>query len=78
MTGFLVRNLESYAMLKEMGLTKFCVLDASMYVWNDEAAAFWREEGVLRNTIPLELNQKELRHRYNKKRARCSSTGIFL
>ncbi len=66
MTGFLVRNLESYAMLKEMGLTKFCVLDASMYVWNDEAAAFWREEGVLRNTIPLELNQKELRHRYNK------------
>lgn len=66
MTGFLVRNLESYAMLKELGLSRVCVLDASMYVWNEEAAAFWREEGVLRNTIPLELNQKELRHRYNK------------
>lgn len=66
MRGFLVRNLESYAMLRELGMEKDCVLDSSMYVWNDEAVRFWQEEGILRNTVPLELNQKELRHRYNK------------
>lgn len=66
MSGFLVRNMEAYAMLREQGLKNCCVLDASMYTWNDEAAAFWREEGILRNTIPLELNEKELRHRNNR------------
>lgn len=66
MTGFLVRSLEAYGMLKTMGYGNRCVLDHSMYTWNDEAAAFWREEGILRNTAPLELNEKELRHRDNQ------------
>lgn len=63
MKGFLVRNLESYAMLKEQNLQKNCVIDASLYTWNEETIAFWNEEGILRNTVPLELNEKELRHR---------------
>ena len=66
MRGFLVRSLESYAALKELGYKEKCVLDASMYTWNDEAEAFWREEGVLKNTIPLELNEGELKHRDNR------------
>ena len=66
MKGFLVRNLESYGMLKRAGLEKSCVLDASMYAWNNEAVSFWREEGVMRNTIPFELNEGELRHRDNQ------------
>lgn len=66
MKGFLVRNLESYGMLKRAGLEKFCVLDASLYAWNNEAVSFWREEGVMRNTVPFELNEGELRHRDNR------------
>ena len=65
MKGFLVRNLESYAVLKKMGYGEKCILDASMYTWNDQSVDFWREEGVLRNTIPLELNEGELKHRDN-------------
>lgn len=65
MKGFLVRNLESWAMLRDRGLAEQCVLDHSMYTWNDEAVAFWRAEGASGNTVPLELNEKELRHRDN-------------
>lgn len=65
MTGFLVRNLESYSVLAQMGLADRCVLDHSLYTWNDEAIHFWKDQKVLRNTVPLELNEKELRHREN-------------
>lgn len=65
MTGFLVRNLETYSMLARMGLSDKCVLDHSMYTWNDEAIHFWKYQKILRNTVPLELNEKELRHREN-------------
>ncbi|MCI5902234.1 MAG: U32 family peptidase [Blautia sp.] len=67
MKGFLVRNLESYALLKEAGYGELCILDHSMYTWNQEAISFWNQEGVRGNTIPLELNEKELRHRDNRK-----------
>lgn len=66
MKGFLVRNLESYGMLKKAGFEKLCVLDASMYTWNNRAVSFWREEGIMRNTVPFELNERELRHRDNR------------
>lgn len=65
MKGFLVRNLESYGMLCRHGWQKYCVLDASLYTWNNEAVAFWQGEKVLRNTIPYELNEKEIAHRNN-------------
>ena len=32
---------------------------------DDEAIRFWKDQGILRNTVPLELNEKELRHREN-------------
>lgn len=66
MQGFLVRNLEGYEMLREMGYAEKCVLDFSMYTWNNEAIDFWEKEKILRNTAPLELNEKELRHRNNQ------------
>lgn len=65
LSGFLVRNLESYSALAQMGLADKCVLDHSLYTWNDEAIRFWKNQGILRNTVPLELNEKELRHREN-------------
>ena len=65
LSGFLVRNLESYSALAQMGLADKCVLDHSLYTWNDEAIRFWKDQEILRNTVPLELNEKELRHREN-------------
>ena len=65
LSGFLVRNLESYSALAQMGLADKCVMDHSLYTWNDEAIRFWKDQGILRNTVPLELNEKELRHREN-------------
>ena len=45
LSGFLVRNLESYSALAQMGLADKCVLDHSLYTWNDEAIRFWKESG---------------------------------
>lgn len=67
MKGFLVRNLESFAELKKEGLASKCMLDHSMYTWNDQAVQFWNEQGVLGNTVPLELNEGEIRHRDNSR-----------
>lgn len=64
--GFLVSNLEAYAMLKERGYVHRCVGDHMLYTWNDQAVDFWRSEGLLRNTAPVELNYKELLHRDNQ------------
>ena len=66
MTGFLVRNLETFAILKKAGLAEKCVLDHSVYTWNDEAVDFWIGQHVMRNTVPLELNEGEIRHRNNQ------------
>ena len=65
LSGFLVRNLESFGILKSMGLNHMAVLDANMYTMNDESRSFWKEQGVAWDTVPLELNQKELRYRDN-------------
>ena len=58
--GFLVRSPETLARLSEKGLAPLSRLDAGLYVWTDEAAAFYRELGVQALTAPFELNKKEL------------------
>ncbi|MGI6094267.1 MAG: DUF3656 domain-containing U32 family peptidase [Lachnospiraceae bacterium] len=58
--GFLVRNLETYAILKKVGLEEKAVLDFHMYRMNDRAAAFWKKQSAQACTVPLELNQKEI------------------
>ena len=63
MRGFLVKDLEAFALLSEKGYQKNAVLDASLYTWNDRSAEFFLSQGVQRITAPLELNGKELMHR---------------
>ncbi len=63
--GFLVRNLESWALLKKLGLERKAVLDYVLYSFNNRAESFWELEGVKRQTLPLELNERELQRRYN-------------
>ncbi len=64
--GILVRDLESYAVLRAAGLSSSCIMDTSMYTWNNRAVNYWMEEGVLRTAAPIELNGKELKHRDNQ------------
>lgn len=65
LSGFLVRNLESFAMLKMHGLQSYVVLDQNLYTMNQQAQRFWGEQGAAKDTASLELNEKELRQRHN-------------
>ncbi len=62
LTGFVVQNMESFVFLRdETGVSPERIIpDASLYIWNREAAAFWREQGVRHMTLPLELTGEEL------------------
>ncbi len=65
--GFLVRNLEELGCLSGMGLLKKAVTDYSVYTFNDNAKNTLDELGVMRTTVPLELNGKEIHGRDNEK-----------
>lgn len=73
LSGFLVRNLESYGILKEMHLEHRTILDFNVYTMNEESRSFWVEEGILWDTVPLELNSRELAFRENG----CSEMLIY-
>lgn len=60
---FVVKNLEETAFLKESGWIIPVILDHNLYTFNQRAHSFWKEQGILMDTLPLELNEKELRTR---------------
>ena len=60
-----MRNLESFAVLKRLGLAHLAVLDSSVYTWNNRSVHFWQSQGVLRTTVPAELNSREITEREN-------------
>lgn len=64
--GILVRNLEEIGFLKHSKSHKTIILDHNMYTFNQSALEFWREHSIIKNTIPLELNEKELKWRSNE------------
>lgn len=58
--GVMVRNLEGYEWLREIGWKKEIIADANLYAWNNESKGFFAGRGI-GMTAPLELNGKELR-----------------
>lgn len=58
--GFLIRNYESFAFVKENAPDLSVVMDCNMYEFNREAKKFWKEQNVQGLTAPLELNYREL------------------
>ena len=64
--GFVVRNYESIGFVKEYFPKADMVIDHTLYTYNNEAKKAFGEFGILRDTIPLELNKKEIRHRDNQ------------
>lgn len=65
--GFLVRNLEELGYLSKLDLLEKAVTDYSVYTFNDNAKNTLDEWGVMRTTVPLELNGKEIHARDNEK-----------
>ena len=59
--GFVIRNLEEYAFLQEIGYNGEIRSDAGIYIWNQYSMNFWskRLSGI---HCPLELNKKEWKH----------------
>ena len=60
-TGFVVKNLESYQWLLNQQIEKPVILDANLYTFNERAKMFWKKQkNVLFETLPVELNSREL------------------
>lgn len=66
LSGFLARNLESYVWVRRLGAADRCRLDAPLYTWNAWSRAFWEQEGIAGDTVPLELNGREIAARDNR------------
>lgn len=64
--GVVVRNYEELDFAKHAFPGKKIVIDHSLYTYNDFAKNAFVELGIQRDTIPLELNQKEIRRRKNQ------------
>lgn len=58
--GVLVRNMESYMFLQDMGYEGDIVLDHHMYQFNNQSKEFWNARGIHSFTAPIELNFREL------------------
>lgn len=63
--GFLVRSFETMARLREEGLEKYVRTDSSIYTFNSRAVEFLDQFGFEKDTVPIELNRKELQRRMN-------------
>lgn len=63
--GFVVRNYEEMQFVKEYFADADIVVDHNLYTYNDCAKDAFQTYDIIRDTMPLELNQKEIRKRNN-------------
>lgn len=63
--GFVVKNYEELYLTENLFTGKKVILDHNMYSFNDVSKSAFFEHGVSGDTVPLELNSKEIIHRNN-------------
>lgn len=63
--GFVVKNYEELHLTENLFTGKKVILDHNMYTFNDVSKSAFFEHGVSGDTVPLELNSKEIMHRNN-------------
>ena len=63
--GFVVKNYEELYLTENLFTDKKIILDHNMYNFNDISKSAFFEHGVSGDTVPLELNSKEIMHRNN-------------
>lgn len=63
--GFVVKNYEEIYLTENLFIDKKIILDHNMYTFNDVSKSAFFEHGVSGDTVPLELNSREIMHRNN-------------
>lgn len=63
--GFVVKNYEELYLTENLFTGKKVILDHNMYTFNDISKSAFFEHGVSGDTVPLELNSREIMHRNN-------------
>lgn len=63
--GFVVKNYEELYLTENLFTGRKVILDHNMYTFNDVSRSVFFEHGVSGDTVPLELNSKEIMHRNN-------------
>lgn len=63
--GFVVKNYEELYLTENLFTGKKVFLDHNMYTFNDVSKSAFFEHGVSGDTVPLELNSREIMHRNN-------------
>lgn len=63
--GFVVKNYEELYLTENLFTGKKVILDHNMYTFNDVSKNAFFEHGVSGDTVPLELNSREIMHRNN-------------
>ena len=58
--GMLIRSMEEYQFLKSKHYTGNIRLDYNLYIMNSFAKQFWKNQGIVYGTIPVELNKSEI------------------
>lgn len=61
--GVLIKSLEELSYLQEKEYAKPMITDHNLYIWNRAAKDFWKEQNVMLDTMPQELNSREIRER---------------
>jgi putative protease len=65
--GFVVKSYDELAFVKDSyPCKKEICLDHNMYTYSDYAKDSFTLDGIMRDTVPLELNRKEVAHRNNQ------------
>lgn len=63
--GFVVKNYEEIYLTENLFTGEKVILDHNMYTFNDVSKSAFFEHGVSGDTVPLELNSREIMHRNN-------------
>lgn len=63
--GFVVKNYEELYLTENLFTGKKVILDHNMYTFNDVSKSAFFEHGVSGDTVPFELNSREIMHRNN-------------
>ena len=63
--GFVVKNYEELYLTENLFTGRKVILAHNMYTFNDVSKSAFFEHGVSGDTVPLELNSKEIMHRNN-------------
>lgn len=68
LNGIMVRSLDEIAFMKEWGNENWqMVSDSNLYTYSNEAAEYFYRLGMIQDTIPVELNRKEILRRENSR-----------